>query len=140
MALLAIEDRVTHPPQFISEPPRLIEMNDLALPGKVTKTSQVVQPRLSFDEWNEVGKKLKRCEGLLCGGSGIGGPTANMSMASALLKFIGPIAFVGAPRCAMAVIEDAEMPSRMMLLHVENNMAKAPQRLAYRIEMVGMGS
>jgi hypothetical protein len=49
----------------------------------------------------------------------------------ALHRFIGSIAFVGAPRAAFAVIEDAD--SRMLFLHAKNNMAANPQWLAYRL-------
>jgi putative DNA primase/helicase len=52
----------------------------------------------------------------------------------ALHRFIGSIAFVGAPRAAFAVIEDAENEGRMLVLHAKNNMAAKPQGLAYRLE------
>jgi putative DNA primase/helicase len=51
----------------------------------------------------------------------------------ALHRFIGSIAFVGAPRAAFAVIEDADNEGRMLLLHAKNNMAGKPQGLAYRM-------
>jgi hypothetical protein len=51
----------------------------------------------------------------------------------ALHRFIGSIAFVGAPRAAFAVIEDADQPGRMLILHAKNNMAPKPQGLAYRL-------
>src|SRR5262245_60518861 len=51
----------------------------------------------------------------------------------ALHRFIGSIAFVGAPRAAFAVIEDADNEGRMLLLHAMNNMAPKPQGLAYRL-------
>jgi putative DNA primase/helicase len=51
----------------------------------------------------------------------------------ALHRFIGSIAFVGAPRAAFAVIEDADNEGRMLLLHAKNNMASKPQGLAYRM-------
>jgi putative DNA primase/helicase len=51
----------------------------------------------------------------------------------ALHRFIGSIAFVGAPRAAFAVIEDAENEGRILLLHAKNNMAPKPQGLAYRL-------
>ena len=51
----------------------------------------------------------------------------------ALHRFIGSIAFVGAPRAAFAVIEDADKEGRMLVLHAKNNMAPKPQGLAYRL-------
>src|SRR5262245_42479459 len=51
----------------------------------------------------------------------------------ALHRFIGSIAFVGAPRAAFAVIEDADNEGRMLVLHAKNNMASKPQGLAYRL-------
>ena len=51
----------------------------------------------------------------------------------ALHRFIGSIAFVGAPRAAFAVIEDADNEGRMLVLHAKNNMAPKPQGLAYRL-------
>jgi putative DNA primase/helicase len=51
----------------------------------------------------------------------------------ALHRFIGSIAFVGAPRAAFAVIEDADNEGRILLLHAKNNMAPKPQGLAYRL-------
>jgi hypothetical protein len=51
----------------------------------------------------------------------------------ALHRFIGSIAFVGAPRAAFAVIEDADNEGRMLFLHAKNNMAPKPQGLAYRL-------
>jgi hypothetical protein len=51
----------------------------------------------------------------------------------ALHRFIGSIAFVGAPRAAFAVIEDSDSEGRMLFLHAKNNMAKPPQGLAFRL-------
>jgi RecA-family ATPase len=51
----------------------------------------------------------------------------------ALHRFIGSIAFVGAPRVALAVIEDAAN-GRRLLLHAKNNLAMPPQGIAYRIK------
>jgi AAA domain len=51
----------------------------------------------------------------------------------ALHRFIGSIAFVGAPRAALAVIEDADNEGRILFLHAKNNMAPKPQGLAYRL-------
>jgi len=55
------------------------------------------------------------------------------STTKALHRFIGSIAFVGAPRIALAVIEDAEN-DRRLLLHAKNNLAPPPLGLAYRIK------
>lgn len=52
----------------------------------------------------------------------------------ALHRFIGSIAFVGAPRAAFAVIEDPDNEGRLLFLHAKNNMAKPPQGLAFRLE------
>ena len=51
----------------------------------------------------------------------------------ALHRFIGSIAFIGAPRIAQVVIEDAEN-DRRLLLHAKNNLALPPPGLAYRIK------
>jgi putative DNA primase/helicase len=59
----------------------------------------------------------------------------------ALHRFIGSIAFTGAPRFAFAVIDDAEHDGRRLFLHAKNNLARPPQGLAYRLEqsLVGDG-
>jgi putative DNA primase/helicase len=53
------------------------------------------------------------------------------SATKALHRFIGSIAFVGAPRIALAVLEQ---DGRRLLLHAKNNLAPAPKGLAYDIE------
>ena len=57
----------------------------------------------------------------------------------ALHRFIGSIAFTGAPRAAFAVIEDAEQDGRRLFLHAKNNLARAPQGLAFRLEQSIVG-
>jgi AAA domain-containing protein len=57
----------------------------------------------------------------------------------ALHRFIGSIAFTGAPRAAFAVIEDAENEGRRLFLHAKNNLARAPQGLAFRLEQCLVG-
>jgi putative DNA primase/helicase len=57
----------------------------------------------------------------------------------ALHRFIGSIAFVGAPRAAFAVIDDADNEGRILFLHAKNNMAKPPQGLAYRLVQTIIG-
>jgi hypothetical protein len=52
------------------------------------------------------------------------------SATKALHRFIGSIAFVGAPRIALAVIEE---DGRYLLLHAKNNLAPPPSGLAYKI-------
>jgi RecA-family ATPase len=59
----------------------------------------------------------------------------------ALHRFIGSIAFTGAPRAAFAVIEDAENDGRRLFVHAKNNLAPAPQGLTFHLEqrIVGDG-
>jgi putative DNA primase/helicase len=56
------------------------------------------------------------------------------STTKALHRFIGSIAFTGAPRAAFAVIEDAEQDGRRLFLSAKNNLARPPQGLAFRLE------
>jgi hypothetical protein len=51
-----------------------------------------------------------------------------------LHRFIGSIAFTGAPRVAFAVIEDPTQEGRHLFLHAKNNLAPPPQGLAFRLE------
>jgi hypothetical protein len=57
----------------------------------------------------------------------------------ALHRIIGSVAFTGAPRAAFAVIEDAEYEGRRLFLHAKNNLARAPQGLAFRLEQSIVG-
>src|SRR5262249_51259860 len=57
----------------------------------------------------------------------------------ALHRFIGSIAFTGAPRAAFAVIEDAEHEGLLLFLHAKNNLARPPQGLAFRLEQCLVG-
>jgi putative DNA primase/helicase len=57
----------------------------------------------------------------------------------ALHRFIGSIAFVGAPRMAFAVIEDADDKDRRLLLHAKNNLAPPPQGLAFGLQQTIVG-
>ena len=59
--------------------------------------------------------------------------TGASNNSKALHRFIGSIAFVGAPRAAFAVVEDADNEGRILFLHAKNNMAVKPQGLAYRL-------
>jgi RecA-family ATPase len=52
----------------------------------------------------------------------------------ALHRFIGSIAFVGAPRAAFAIIQDSADETRRLMLHVKNNIAPKQQGLAYTLE------
>jgi putative DNA primase/helicase len=57
----------------------------------------------------------------------------------ALHKFIGSIAFVGAPRAAFAVVEDPEDSGRRLLLHAKNNLAPPPPGLAFHPKQTIVG-
>src|SRR5262249_1076492 len=59
--------------------------------------------------------------------------------AKALHRFIGSVAFIGAPRAAFAVIDDAEHDGRRLFLHAKNNLARPPQGLAFRLEQCLVG-
>ena len=61
------------------------------------------------------------------------------STTKALHRFIGSIAFVGAPRAAFAVIEDSSDTERRLLLHAKNNLAAPPQGVAFRFKQTIVG-
>ena len=65
--------------------------------------------------------------------------TGVASTTKALHRFIGSIAFVGAPRAAFAVIEDSSDTERRLLLHAKNNLAAPPQGLAFRLKQTIVG-
>ena len=65
--------------------------------------------------------------------------TGAASTTKALHRFIGSIAFVGAPRAAFAVIEDSSDTERRLLLHAKNNLAAPPQGLAFRLKQTLVG-
>ena len=65
--------------------------------------------------------------------------TGAASTTKALHRFIGSIAFVGAPRAAFAVIEDSSDTERRLLLHAKNNLAAPPQGLAFRLKQTMVG-
>ena len=58
----------------------------------------------------------------------------------ALHRFIGSIAFIGAPRIAFAVIEDSDDKERRLLLHAKNNLSAPPQGLAFRLKQKIVGA
>ena len=60
------------------------------------------------------------------------------STTKAMHRFIGSIAFTGAPRVAFAVIEDPNDPCRRLFLHAKNNLAPPPQGLAFRLEQTNV--
>src|SRR5262249_30870158 len=61
--------------------------------------------------------------------------TVASNTTKALHRFIGSIAFTGAPRTAFAVIEDAESEGgRYLFLHAKNNLTAPAQGLAFRLE------
>jgi putative DNA primase/helicase len=57
----------------------------------------------------------------------------------ALHRFVGSIAFVGAPRAAFAVLDDPDDKDRRLFLHAKNNLAASPQGLAFRLEQKIVG-
>ena len=65
--------------------------------------------------------------------------TSANNTTKALHRFIGSIAFTGAPRFAFAVVEDAEQEGRRLFLHAKNNLAGPPQGLAFRLEQALVG-
>lgn len=60
--------------------------------------------------------------------------TGSNNTTKAMHRFIGSIAFTGAPRAAFAVIEDSDDKTRRLFLHAKNNLALPPQGLAFQLE------
>jgi putative DNA primase/helicase len=58
----------------------------------------------------------------------------------AIDRIIGSIAFIAAPRIGFTVIADPDDPERRLFLHVKNNISRAPQGLAFRLEQRLVGS
>jgi hypothetical protein len=52
----------------------------------------------------------------------------------AMHRFIGSIAFTGAPRTAFAVMEEPDDIDHKFFLHAKNNLAAPPQGLGFRLE------
>jgi AAA domain len=65
--------------------------------------------------------------------------TGAANSSKAINRFIGSIAFTGAPRVALAVVEDSNDSERRLFLSVKNNLAPAPQGLAYRLKQTIVG-
>jgi putative DNA primase/helicase len=65
--------------------------------------------------------------------------SGSSSSTKALHRFIGSIAFTGAPRAAFAVIEDMENDGRFLFLLAKTNMGRKPQGLAYRLAQSFVG-
>jgi putative DNA primase/helicase len=59
---------------------------------------------------------------------------AGSNTRKALHRFMGSIAFTGAPRVCFAVIEDPEDADRRLFLYVKGNVSAVPQGLAFRLE------
>jgi putative DNA primase/helicase len=57
----------------------------------------------------------------------------------ALDRIIGSVAFTGAPRAVFVVINDPEQEGRKLFLPVKNNLAQAPQGLAYTVAQACFG-
>ena len=65
--------------------------------------------------------------------------TGAATSSKAIHRFIGSIAFLGAPRMAFAVVEDANESERRLFLSVKNNLTAPPQGLAYRLKQTIVG-
>jgi putative DNA primase/helicase len=65
--------------------------------------------------------------------------SSHTTTTKALHRFMGSIAFTGAPRVAFAVIDDPEDRDRRLFLHAKNNLAAPPQGLAFRLEQTIVG-
>ena len=59
---------------------------------------------------------------------------AGSNTRKALHRFMGSVAFTGAPRVCFAVIEDPEDANRRLFLYVKGNVSAVPQGLAFRLD------
>jgi RecA-family ATPase len=115
---------------------KIVEIGDVALViidpissymGKIDSHKNT-EVRGALEPASEMAERLKVAILSITHFSKSGGNTGK-----ALHRFIGSIAFVGAPRAAFAVIEDVDHEDRILFLHAKNNMAPKAQGLAYRL-------
>ena len=121
---------------------KIVEIGDVALViidpissymGKIDSHKNT-EVRGALEPASEMAERLKVAILSITHFSKSGGNTGK-----ALHRFIGSIAFVGAPRAAFAVIEDVDHEGRVLFLHAKNNMAPKAQGLAYRLVQTIVG-